>query len=210
MWIYGKSHHQLGFGITEPGSLRRRTRVLEFVDLGRGGWPPSFQAPFVPKAIGNDGGERNHAGLSIPHYVAPIIGAQPALLSARVADGSVRRVGRSAVTCKAFSYSPVYRPFHLLLQPPSLWQRTGRPRSRYLCMRSEELARSLADNFAEVPMARGLSDGGVLVTVFAGKSGNTWTLAITQPSGVSCIFSTGEGFEFLPPAAALSASAAPA
>ena len=77
------------------------------------------------------------------------------------------------------------------------------------CMRSEELVQFLAENFAEVPMARGLSDGGVLVTVFAGKNGNTWTLAITQPSGVSCILSAGESFEFLPPSAALSASAAP-
>ena len=42
------------------------------------------------------------------------------------------------------------------------------PRSTPIpCMRAQELARFLEENFGELPTARGLGDGGVLVTMFA-------------------------------------------
>jgi hypothetical protein len=40
----------------------------------------------------------------------------------------------------------------------------------------------------------------VLVTVFAGQITGTWTIAVTDPSGVSCIVATGTGFELTPEA----------
>ena len=77
------------------------------------------------------------------------------------------------------------------------------------CMRAQELARFLEENFGELPTARGLGDGGVVVTMFAAGDSNTWTLAITQPSGVSCILAAGESFEHLPASVALPAGLIP-
>ena len=67
----------------------------------------------------------------------------------------------------------------------------------------------LQERFEEVPMARGVSGDGVLVTMFAAKATTTWTLALTDPSGVSCILDGGTGFELLPEALALPGDPAP-
>ncbi len=50
------------------------------------------------------------------------------------------------------------------------------------CMPAEELASFLEEEFEEVPMARGVSDEGVLVTVFAAKATRSWTLTVTGPN----------------------------
>ena len=76
-------------------------------------------------------------------------------------------------------------------------------------MRAQELARFLEENFGELPTARGLGDGGVVMTMFAAGGSNTWTLAITQPPGVSCILAAGESFELLPASVALPAGLIP-
>ena len=77
------------------------------------------------------------------------------------------------------------------------------------CMLTEELAGFLQERFEEVPIARGVSGDGVLVTMFAAKATTTWTLALTDPSGVSCILDGGTGFELLPEALALPGAPAP-
>jgi hypothetical protein len=82
----------------------------------------------------------------------------------------------------------------LAQQPPELYPS---------CMPAEELARFLEEEFAELPMARGVSDAGVLVTMFAAKAPGTWTIAVTEPSGLSCIVAAGTGFELMPEALAL-------
>lgn len=70
------------------------------------------------------------------------------------------------------------------------------------CMLSGDLAAFLREAFEEVPVARGVSDSGLLLTVFAAASTTTWTLAVTDPSGLSCIIAAGSGFELLPMAGA--------
>ena len=77
------------------------------------------------------------------------------------------------------------------------------------CMPAEELASFLEEEFEEVPMARGASDEGVLITVFAAKATGSWTLAVTEPSGLSCVFAAGTGFELMPEALAFQGGPAP-
>jgi hypothetical protein len=77
------------------------------------------------------------------------------------------------------------------------------------CMLTEELTWFLKEQFEEVPMARGVSEDGVLVTMFAAKATTTWTLTLTDPSGVSCILDGGIGFELLPEALTLPGAPAP-
>jgi hypothetical protein len=71
------------------------------------------------------------------------------------------------------------------------------------CMLAEALASFLEEEFEELPMARGVSDIGVLVTMFAAEATGTWTIAVTEPSGLSCIVALGTGFELTPEALAL-------
>jgi hypothetical protein len=77
------------------------------------------------------------------------------------------------------------------------------------CMPTEELASFLRKQFEEMPMARGVSDDGVLVTMFAAKAAGTWTIALTAPAGVSCILAAGTGFELMPEALARQSDPAP-
>jgi hypothetical protein len=65
-------------------------------------------------------------------------------------------------------------------------------------MPAEAFASFLRERFEEVPTAWGVGDNGVLVTVFAAKAAGTWTIAVTDPSGVSSIVATGTGFELMP------------
>jgi hypothetical protein len=84
------------------------------------------------------------------------------------------------------------------------------PPGMYLsCMPTEELASFLREQFEEMPTARGVSDDGLLVTMFAAKAAGTWTIAMTDPSGVSCIVAAGTGFELMPEALARQSDPAP-
>ena len=77
------------------------------------------------------------------------------------------------------------------------------------CMLTEELASLLKEQFEEMPMARGFSDYGVLVTMFAATASSTWTITLTDPAGVSCILAAGTGFELTPEALARQSDPAP-
>jgi len=65
------------------------------------------------------------------------------------------------------------------------------------CGERGEVAKTLAKSYSENPTAMGLSAGGGMIEVFSSKSG-TWTIVITQPTGVSCIVAAGENWESLP------------
>jgi hypothetical protein len=79
----------------------------------------------------------------------------------------------------------------------------GAPKMSLSCMPAEELARLLEEEFAELPLAWGASDEGVFVTMFAAKATGSWTFTVTEPSGISCVFAAGTGFEVTPAALAL-------
>jgi hypothetical protein len=65
------------------------------------------------------------------------------------------------------------------------------------CLVTEDLAWLLREQYAEIPVARGLGGDGVLVTVFAAKTTGSWTIALADPSGISCILAEGTGFKLL-------------
>ena len=77
------------------------------------------------------------------------------------------------------------------------------------CMLTEELASFLEEQFEEMPMARGVSEDGVLVTMFAATASSNWTITLTAPSGVSCILTAGTGFELTPEALVRQSDPAP-
>jgi hypothetical protein len=43
-----------------------------------------------------------------------------------------------------------------------------------------------------------LTDDGHLLEVFASKDGETWTIAVTIPKGLTCLLATGQEWQSLP------------
>jgi TRAP-type mannitol/chloroaromatic compound transport system permease large subunit len=64
-----------------------------------------------------------------------------------------------------------------------------------LCMPQADIAKRLESGYAETPVAIGLSANGGLVEVFASPDGETWTLVITTPKGISCVVIAGEAWD---------------
>ncbi|HMR30742.1 MAG TPA: hypothetical protein PKA13_19035 [Geminicoccaceae bacterium] len=60
------------------------------------------------------------------------------------------------------------------------------------------VARWLAGQFAETPMARGVQGDGRLFEIYMARQGSTWTVVVTDPAGESCIVTEGTSFELLP------------
>lgn len=71
------------------------------------------------------------------------------------------------------------------------------------CVKRTDLIQHLANKYQEAPAAVGLADNGALLEVFASKSGETWTVMVTMPNGISCMVATGEQWQDLPRVAQL-------
>ncbi|MDX1423002.1 MAG: hypothetical protein R3322_07675 [Kiloniellales bacterium] len=57
----------------------------------------------------------------------------------------------------------------------------------------------LGVNYKEAPVATGVSNKGALVEVLSSVDGETWTIIITKPDGISCIVDTGQAWQPRPP-----------
>ena len=52
----------------------------------------------------------------------------------------------------------------------------------------------LAGKYGEAPVAVGIANGGGLVEVLASPDGESWTIIVTSPQGVSCLVAAGHGW----------------
>jgi hypothetical protein len=66
------------------------------------------------------------------------------------------------------------------------------------CRAYRVIAQQLEEGFAERPVAFGVQGDGSLLQIFASKTGDTWTVVLTRPSGRSCIVAEGVRWESLP------------
>jgi hypothetical protein len=66
------------------------------------------------------------------------------------------------------------------------------------CTQSHDITKLLSDDFSELPVAFGVQRDGSLMQIYASKQGNTWTVVLTKPEGVSCIVAEGVRWEALP------------
>ena len=62
----------------------------------------------------------------------------------------------------------------------------------------DQLVEKLAGEYAESPTALGLASTGGVVELFATPTGDTWTIVITMPNGLSRIIVSGEGWSVMP------------
>lgn len=60
--------------------------------------------------------------------------------------------------------------------------------------RSDILTR-LEGKYSEAPVAMGLSNTGGVIEVLSSPEGNTWTIIMTDPNGLSCLIAAGEYWE---------------
>lgn len=63
-----------------------------------------------------------------------------------------------------------------------------------LCGSRSTVVENLAERYQELPVAIGVTSGGGLVEVLSSSDGETWTIIVSTPEGVSCLIAAGEGW----------------
>ena len=69
--------------------------------------------------------------------------------------------------------------------------------SRVPCEVRSKLVERLAATYKEISVATGLAHDGKLVEVLTNASGETWSIIVTSPQGLSCLVATGEDWRKL-------------
>lgn len=54
-----------------------------------------------------------------------------------------------------------------------------------------------AEKYEEAIVARGLDNRGIMVELLTKENGETWSLFLSSPNGVSCIVGAGEAWQML-------------
>ena len=62
------------------------------------------------------------------------------------------------------------------------------------CNDRQKVIDLLAQKYKEAPVASGVTNNGGLVEILSSDKGNTWTIIVTTPQGVSCLVAAGEGW----------------
>ena len=65
------------------------------------------------------------------------------------------------------------------------------------CDQRKKVLGHLAQKYKEAPIAAGVTATGGLVEVLTTGDGNTWTIIVSQPNGLSCLVAAGEGWRKL-------------
>ena len=71
-----------------------------------------------------------------------------------------------------------------------------------LCGQRTEVLNGLSGTYTETPAAMGLSNNGGVVEILTSPKGDTWTIIITMPNGLSCLVAAGENWGKMPHKAA--------
>jgi hypothetical protein len=69
-----------------------------------------------------------------------------------------------------------------------------RSEARVACNTRDQVVKALGEQFDEVPVANGVTQGGQLMEVFASTQG-TWTLILSLPTGQSCLVANGDEWD---------------
>jgi len=66
-----------------------------------------------------------------------------------------------------------------------------------MCGDRGKVVASLEKGYSEAPSSMGLASNGSVIEIFTSAKG-TFTIIMTQPSGLSCLMAAGESWEDLP------------
>jgi len=53
----------------------------------------------------------------------------------------------------------------------------------------------MGGKYRESPVAVGLASNGKLLEVLTSEDGSTWTILLTSPNGISCLFAAGSSWQ---------------
>ena len=57
----------------------------------------------------------------------------------------------------------------------------------------------LAVKYAEAPVAMGLASNGSVLEILTSRSGESWSILVTMPNGMTCLIASGENWEKVAP-----------
>lgn len=66
------------------------------------------------------------------------------------------------------------------------------------CTERSHVVSKLDSLYAERRIAMGLANNGGVIEIFSSQSGESWTIVLTMPNGISCLIAAGESWESLP------------
>lgn len=67
------------------------------------------------------------------------------------------------------------------------------------CAPHDKMAEALAAQYGEAPHAIGLAQDDTVMELYAAPGTGTWTLAVTLPTGLTCLVASGRNFEAIQP-----------
>ncbi len=67
------------------------------------------------------------------------------------------------------------------------------------CAPRKTALKNLASQFNEAPVQIGLTNAGAIVEVTTSEDGDSWSIILTTPQGISCIIAAGEHWEQVQP-----------
>ncbi len=107
------------------------------------------------------------------------------------------------ITANETRTNPVVRILAAALLSTSVLAGFGQPASatqaQSVCMPRQNVIEQLGKQYSEAPIARGLASSGGMVEVFSSPDGETWTLLLTSPQGISCMMSEGQAWMAVQP-----------
>lgn len=65
------------------------------------------------------------------------------------------------------------------------------------CGPTEAVLAELVSRYGETKYAEGLTTAGTIMILHGNKDTGTWTATITRPEGLTCLVSSGQGFQVL-------------
>ena len=68
-----------------------------------------------------------------------------------------------------------------------------------ICVSHDDWAKSLYMGYQERATAAGMTAGGIYLELFSSPAGETWTILITYPTGPTCGFASGRGWQNIDP-----------
>lgn len=63
------------------------------------------------------------------------------------------------------------------------------------CNARESVLSTLASKYKEAPVQMGLTNAGAIIEVTASEEGDSWSIILTTPAGITCMVAAGEHWE---------------
>lgn len=67
------------------------------------------------------------------------------------------------------------------------------------CNAREAVLGALASKYKEAPVQIGLTNAGAIIEVTASAEGDSWSIILTTPAGITCLIAAGEHWEQVTP-----------